>query len=218
MEDLPDDILSEILSNMSFKQLRNINLIPCFNKLINITIINKIKYRGFPRTKAIIYNPSRRLIANDTTEEQANQIIIKIADELELIRGDIVIGSCCNTHQYYITQLIYDGIRFHKYHDELPNEFTLLDDNLPIDYYNNKERQLSFRLNIKPIRGELLKNLLEAKFDYFYDDCNFLCIPFSGVNLLLVGKGDREYLIDEFDKKIKNDIIKVTVARDNIYF
>lgn len=54
MNELPNDIIVEIISKLNTKQLEKLVIVPLFNKLITQNLIEKSLNIGYPRIKAII--------------------------------------------------------------------------------------------------------------------------------------------------------------------
>lgn len=177
----PDDIKYEIVKKMDGPQLLETYIYNCvLKKFITLDVIRIVQFRGFPRLKVAVHSDSRnnwpknfgilrelygkcdnrRLFKDKSFDLE----VIKLFSGDNLVRGDFVSISWGNPSIY--KQFIYNGfylILLEGVYSCLPEEFRILENDTPFDYWRNT----SFKPNIDI--GNLLI-LREGKRSYFIRD------------------------------------------------
>ena len=135
MDTLPPELWLEILGYFNCQELNTLKLmsINTSDLITKNDLFDKRKMRGFPRSEGYC-------VLHDT---------FKVDD---LVRGDIIgQDSIFDGNIVILMKSVYDN------HFELPNEFTIINNNVPIEYWARISRK--YWIDIKPFREQCLKNI-----------------------------------------------------------
>lgn len=136
----PDEIWFNIFNNFNGRDITIMSMTSKnFNKLISDSnIINKIKFRGFPRKEG-----QCKIHDISTIEENITTLSKYLYDNnYDLVRGDFIyVGDKIPGYEKIY---VFDGVKllnllkhrfFHNYRMVLPKDFIIDNDNIPIDYW-----------------------------------------------------------------------------------
>lgn len=185
------EIKLEIFAYMNCVDLLNIKLVCIdFCRLINDNdLFNKRKFFRFPRPETYI----------------RHEFNVKIDD---LVRGDMIVDATrifdghkmvdMNPVDYYGTRIIY----------QLPKEFTIINNYVPIKYWQDFDINRESWINIVPFRDECLKNIKyrndEEVETYFTYDKKYVITYFRNYN------ENKEFIYRKFQQILmKEDTILV---------
>lgn len=239
---LPEEIWREIFLSLRYKEVKSLSMISLqFSKLCkDENIIQKLKMRGFPRKsgccerhdvhKFVGYYhgdilPSLYdllLVASyDFNIKEFNRLQNLVLDELyntgvNLVRGDLILyEKNSNNNGVYI----FDGLNIieldYKVKTDgfLPDEFTVINDNVPINYWNvGIKNSQEFWFDHKLVKKQCIDNIkyinmnnIDYVFTNFnYNDINYSIIDYCNnedINIklnkfLLLFNGNNNLLID----------------------
>lgn len=150
MENLPDELLELILLNLNCKEILAFSKI-CqrFSRLNIQSLIDKRKIKGFPRKGGSVVH---KMIDDNLyymSDNIENDFLDLIYDrQIDIIKGDLV--TTCDRYQFGHDILIFDGLKllYLEYYNtsdgdvHIPNEFHVIENNVPITYWHDIEIRL----------------------------------------------------------------------------
>jgi len=241
---LPEEIWVSIFSLLRYRDAKNLSMISSrFNKLYKDgNIVEKIKMRGFPRVSGYCESHDVHKFAghyDDVSSASIHDLLVYsnyifdikefgrlqnlILDELygtdvNLVRGDMIfLDERSNTGIY-----IFDGLNMieldYKINNDgfLPDEFTVINNNVPIDYWNKSiGNYQQFWFDHQLVKKQCIDNISCIKMDdvdyvftnFNYNDINYSIVDYCK-NEVIESKLNRFLLLFTSDNKLLlNNII-----------
>lgn len=201
------ELSKQIFANFNCQDLRNARANKTFSNLMTKEVVDQARNKGFPRRdgryRQFEFDDANETIGFDKSHRTGEEVDLIFEDyfstfnDRDIVRGDIVRFRYTSGFSFY-RWYIFDGCLFHQLRDsdDLPKQFTILENNVPKDYWYNKK----VNLNLIPIKDQINKYIL-TNAGKFRDK---VIIPFT-IN--------RQKYYLELQKsdlaKLKNDTIKV---------
>ena len=181
----PKEIWINILLDLNCRDIDSITNKQLNDLVIENDIREKIKFRGFPRTSGhcVAFDVSTFEFTSDTwliTQDELDQTLDFLYDKKSnVVRGDLICFNGLNNYRNdgvwifdgcEIISLDYDDI---DDYGSLPQEFTVINNGVPIRYWENTEKDKGIDNNNvvwfdpEPVRQQCLDNIVDIDDNLF---------------------------------------------------
>lgn len=240
--DFLDEIWIQIIFELQCIYIINVSCVSKYFRDLceKENLFKRRKYKGFPRLnghckahdtskyynkddKALRRSESHELILLSISSGETLNGLIE--DNCDLVRGDLIC-FCGFLHRYIHAGIfIFDGYKIiplgHEVSEygDLPNEFTVINDNVPINYWNNdNEKGIEAKLiwfDHKSVKNQCMDNI-KCENNEVYTE-----FVFDGKSYKIICRGhhDLQYKIEELIEDLStNENLELFYDDENILY